>query len=154
MEITEIRKAVTEEEVSLIRPIFAEAFGESPSDSFLERLNEKRDLSVLLAWSSETIIGFKIGYARFKGIYYSWLGGVAPDYRRKGIARELTRYQHRLCADRGYVEVQTETMGTNQAMLILNLREGFEVSGVHLGRKDALTVQLRKFLEKSGDEGE
>ena len=34
-------------------------------------------------------------------------------------------------------------------MLILNLQEGFEVSGMHLGNGDALTVQLRKRLHQN-----
>ncbi|MFT5108521.1 MAG: ribosomal protein S18 acetylase RimI-like enzyme [Verrucomicrobiales bacterium] len=149
MEITEIRRAVTEDQASQLRPIFVDAFGEPPSDSFLERLNEKGQLSVLLAHSGDLVIGFKIGYTRFKGVFFSWLGAVAPGHRRRGVARRLIQHQHRLCAERGYHELQTEALASNQAMLILNLEEGFEVGGVHLGRDDALTVQLRKRLDSS-----
>ena len=147
MEISEIVRSVTEEQASLLRSIFTEAFEESPSASFLERLNEKKDLSILLAHREGVLIGFKIGYTRFQGIFFSWLGAVAASHRRQGVARELVQEQHRLCRERGYQEIQTEASGSNRAMLILNLEEGFVVRGVHLGRNDDLTVQLQKSLK-------
>ena len=149
MQITEIRKLVTADQTAQLAPIFREAFDTSPSTIFLERLNEKSDLSVLLAHDEDALIGFKIGYTRFKGIFFSWLGAVAFSHRRNGVARQLVQHQHKLCLDRGYDEIQTESAGTNQAMLILNLKEGFEVSGMHLGYGDTLTVQLRKHLQQN-----
>ncbi len=146
MEIIEIAGSVTDDEASRLHPVFLDAFDEPPSENFLQRLNEKRDLSVLLALHEGEVIGFKLGYTRFKGIFFSWLGAVASHHRRMGVAQDLVQHQHRLCLERGYHEIQTEALGSNQAMLILNLAEGFEVSGVHLGREDALTVQLRKRL--------
>jgi len=148
MEISEIRNSVTEEQAARLHSIFLGAFNTPPSESFLERLNEKNDLSVLLAQDGGVLVGFKIGYTRFKGVFFSWLGAVDLQHRRCGIARRLVRHQHKLCLDRGYNEIQTESSGSNQPMLILNLQEGFEVSGVHLGHEDALTVQLRKRLDQ------
>ena len=149
MQITEIRESVTAEQAAQLVPIFQDAFDIPLSTSFLARLNEKNDLSVLLAHNKGALIGFKIGYTRFKGIFFSWLGAIALDHRRCGVARQLIQHQHKLCSDRGYDEIQTESAGTNQAMLILNLQEGFEVSGMHLGHGDALTVQLRKRLNQN-----
>ena len=51
------------------------------------RLNEKKDLSLLLAHDEGHLIGFKIGYTRFKGIFFSWLGAVEPSSRGNGVAR-------------------------------------------------------------------
>lgn len=144
MNIKEIRNAITAEKADEITPIFTEGFGKPPSDSFLERMNEKRDLSVLLAKREGELVGFKIGYERFQGIYFSWLGAVSTQHQRTGVARALLKYQHQLCVSRGYLEIQTEAVAVNRKMLILNLQEGFEVQGVHLGRSDSLTVQLRK----------
>ena len=146
MQITELTKPITHEQASRLTSVFTDAFDAPPSDTFLERLNEKADLSVLIAEEDGELVGFKIGYTRFKGIFFSWLGAVAVDRRRSGIGRALLRHQHELCTERSYEEIQTESAGSNQSMLILNLQEGFEVSGVHLGHNDALTVQLRKRL--------
>jgi ribosomal protein S18 acetylase RimI-like enzyme len=147
MKILEIRNDIAQEDVSSLIPVFTEAFGKPPSDNFYERLNEKNGLSVLLAKEDESLVGFKIGYTRFQGIYFSWLGAIATAHRRKGIARALLREQHRLCAERGFNEIQTEASSTNRDMLILNLQEGFDVFGVHMGHK-GLTVELRKFIQQ------
>ena len=146
MEITEIRESVTAEQAALLVPIFREAFKTLPTESFLDRLNEKNGLSLLLAYETGRLVGFKVGYTLFRGIFFSWLGAVDSRHQRLGVARRLVRHQHRLCLERGDREIQTESAGTNQAMLILNLQEGFEVSGIHLGHGEALTVQLRKPL--------
>lgn len=145
MIIQEIRNSVSAEEVEPLIPIFTEAFDQPPSDTFLERLNEKKDLSILLAMDGESIVGFKIGYTCFQGIFFSWLGAVAKSHQRQGIARALLQEQHKLCKVRGYQEIQSEAAGTNQGMLILNLQEGFVVYGVHMGHQ-GLTVNLRKSL--------
>ena len=146
MQISELRNPITKEQAARLESIFTDAFDTPPSDTFLERLHEKTDLSVLIAEEDGEIVGFKIGYMRFRGIFFSWLGAVAMENRRNGIGRALLKRQHELCSERGYDEIQAESAGSNQAMLILNLQEGFEVSGMHLGRNDVLTVQLRKQL--------
>lgn len=146
VQIKEIKAPIMVNQAEELTSIFTEAFGQQPSDSFLERLNEKKDLSVLLAYEGGELVGFKIGYTRFRSVFFSWLGAVIISARRKGVARQLLQRQHGLCQQRGYTEIQTEAFGNNQAMLILNLQEGFEVSGLHLGHEDKLTVQLRKKL--------
>lgn len=146
MDIFEITSPVSKEDIEGLAEIFSEAFGNSPSEGFIDRLNEKPELSILIAQHGSAIVGFKIGYRRFQGIFFSWLGAVAEGQRRNGVARALLKRQHLLCEERGYREVQTEASGENQPMLVLNLQEGFEVYGVHMGHQDKLTVQLRKSL--------
>lgn len=144
MKIIEMRNLITQEQVNAVIPLFSEAFGRAPSENFLQRLHEKTDLSFLLAYEEDTLIGFKVGYMRFQEVFFSWLGAVCKKHRRKGVARRLIEHQHNLCVERGYSEIQAESAGTNRAMLILNLQQGFDVVGVHLGHEDVLTVQLRK----------
>lgn len=149
MDIIELSKPISAKDIEKLTELFTEAFGTPPSEEFLDRLNEKSDLSVFVARQESAIVGFKIGYRRFQGIFFSWLGAVARSHRRSGVARALLKRQHLLCEQRGYREVQTEASGGNQPMLILNLQEGFEVYGVHVGHQDKLTVQMRKPLVNS-----
>lgn len=145
MHITELARPISTEQIGQIVAVFTSAFGHPPSADFAERLNEKRNLSVLVA-GDRSIDGFKIGYERFRGVFFSWLGGVKTECQRQGIARALLQYQHRLCLHRGYHEIQTETFGDGNGMLLLNLREGFEIFGTHLGGDGRLRVQLRRML--------
>jgi predicted GNAT superfamily acetyltransferase len=100
----------------------------------------------LIAKERNQPAGFKIGYERSRETFFSWLGGVIPERRKRGIARTLMAKQHELCLSLGYEEIQTETYGDDPAMLILNLKEGFAVIGTHLGGDNRLRVQLRKKL--------
>lgn len=147
MNFSEIRGPVSQEQIEPLYDLFTQAFDTPPSESFQQRLNEKNDLSILLVHENAQLIGFKIGYRKSLGVFFSWLGAVDKNHRRRGIARSLLHHQHQLCAERRYKEIQTEADGSNRAMIILNLQEGFEVYGTHIGHKDKLTVQLRCFKE-------
>lgn len=151
MKIIEISESLTDEQTMGLTAPFVSAFEQPPSPDFHERLNKKPKLSVLMA-QSDRIEGFKIGYERFRGVFFSWIGGVLQESRRKGIARTLLRRQHVLCLERGYNEIQTETFGDGKAMLLLNIQEGFEVYGTYLGTDGRLRVQLRKMLIRSNSE--
>jgi predicted GNAT superfamily acetyltransferase len=98
-----------------------------------------------LAFDSDTLVGFKIGYERKPGHFYSWLGGVLPTYRKAGIASVLMQQQHDWCRENGYHTVRTQTYNQWRNMLILNLRHGFEVVGTMQG-KHGLMIILEKSL--------
>ena len=55
---------------------------EVTQDKFKSRLDGKDNL-ILVACSSSEPIAYKVGYAVSQTEFYSWMGGVAPDYRKK-----------------------------------------------------------------------
>ena len=54
----------------------------------------KPQLLVITAMDGKKVIGYKIGYAIDNNKFYSWLGGVDPNYRKHGIASMLMEKQH------------------------------------------------------------
>ena len=48
MEIIEIKNPVSDEQVSQVSTLFADAFGRAPAENFLQRLNEKKELETEL----------------------------------------------------------------------------------------------------------
>lgn len=103
-------------------------------DRFLSELMDAlsdREHLVVGAFSADALVGYKLGYrtGNRNECFYSWLGGVHPHHRRKGLARAMSRFQHSWAAERGYVYVETHTWGDNAGMLILNLQEGFQAVG-------------------------
>ena len=103
------------------------------------RLAHMPDVSAFCATSAGQLVGFKAGYAMTELKYYSWLGGVHPDFRRRGIASELMERQHRWLVQRGYAMVETAVNQENLAMAQANLRHGFSVCGV---RTDPQRIQI------------
>ncbi len=77
-----------------------------------------------------TVAGFKLGYPLSPDIFYSWLGGVNPDFRGQGVARALLRLQEMLARDRGYREIRVKGMNRFPAMLCLLIGEGYAITGV------------------------
>ena len=53
------------------------------AQSFQSRLEGRPHLA-LLARDGDRLIGYKIGYAETAERFYSWVGGVHPDYRGQG----------------------------------------------------------------------
>lgn len=75
-------------------------------------------------------VAFKLGYAETDESFYSWLGGVDPDWRGRGLAQRLIRAQHDWAACAGYRSITTRTQIGNDAMAAINRAAGFTESGI------------------------
>lgn len=107
--------------------------------------HHKRGLFLVnLALVDERVIGYKAGYERKPGHFYSWLGCVDPMHRGQGVADTLMRQQHDWCRQQGYQRVRTQTYNQWRGMLILNLKHGFDIIGTQQGTHGLIIV-----LEKS-----
>jgi ribosomal protein S18 acetylase RimI-like enzyme len=91
--------------------------------------------------------GFKLGYQEKPGHFYSWLGGVHPDFRRRGLGRALMRDQHAWLSEQGFRVVTMKTRNQWRNMLLLSIAEGFRITGVEHRPDDAeLMIWLRMDL--------
>lgn len=102
----------------------------TPKADLAWRLERMPLASVACASDAGRLVGFKAGYATSRTRYYSWLGGVHPDSRRRGIAAELMRHQHAWLREHGFEVVETATNQDNLAMTQANLRHGFAICGL------------------------
>jgi len=99
--------------------------------NFAEKLAGRRSLSAHVALDGEgKLIGLKLGYERNRGVFNSWMGGVAPEARGQGIAAALMAAQHAWAKEASFRGLETATRQPNQAMAILNLKAGFVVAGL------------------------
>ncbi|SFU99050.1 GNAT family N-acetyltransferase [Alicyclobacillus macrosporangiidus] len=109
-------------------------------------LQMKSRCFISLAVVTDKVVGYKIGYEDRTGRFYSWLGGVDPEFRRQGIASELMRRQHEWCRGHGYRVIRTHTKNKWRDMLILNIRHGFDVIGTYTDEKGQPKIILEKRL--------
>ncbi|WP_420913228.1 GNAT family N-acetyltransferase [Indiicoccus explosivorum] len=114
------------------------------SDDLAGRMREKPKLHIVTASDEQTIVGYKIGYALNREQFYSWLGGVDPEYRSRGIASELMDRQHQHAKASGYRSIQTQTKNKWRDMLILNLKHGFDVIGTYTDSEGEPKIILEK----------
>lgn len=130
--------------IELHKIIFGDSVG------LVSKMKSKPQLLVLTAMDGEKVIGYKMGYAIDVNTFYSWLGGVAPDYRKNGIASMLMEKQHGYLKEKGYKVVRTKTMNKWRSMLILNIKHGFDVIETCTDEKGLLKIVLEKQLKNEG----
>lgn len=120
-------------------------FGQASEPNMRWRLERMPDVSAFWAHANEKLVGFKLGYAVSRDRYYSWLGGVRPEARGAGIARQLMQAQHQWLVGTSYREVETITEQRNTRMCALNLAAGFAAVGFET-RRDVPRLIFRKSL--------
>jgi len=119
-------------------------FGES---AFLEeQMKEKKKLRIEIALQENEILGYKMGYELKEGTFYSWLGGVDSRWRGKGIASELMDRQHHYARTNSYKTIETRTKNKWRNMLLLNIKNGFDIVGIYATADRDAKIILEKKL--------
>lgn len=124
----------------------------------LELFNEERvinhyhhpDILVYEATINGMVVGFKVGYGKPKGIYYSAKGGVLPQYRRNGIATLLLDKMMLEAWKRGYHTFCYDTFpNQHKGMLILGLNKNFVITSAGWNKvHNDYHIRLEKDLKK------
>ena len=80
----------------------------------------------LIAEIDNQLVGFKIGYDRFKnGSFYSWMSGVLPRFRRMGIAYSLANFQEKWTTKNGFNSILLKTLQKHDGMIAFSLNRCF-----------------------------
>lgn len=141
-------KDISVEQIESIKKIYRACFSEELSDQKISEKKKRYPQQVLfLANDQEKIVGFKWGYFEEKDVFYSWLGGVLPDYRGLGIATELLKRQHLFCELEKAKVIKTKTRPEFSTMLCINLRSGFRIVGT-IAKGENYLIQLEKRFEE------
>ena len=110
------------------RQLHVDLLGEEFTQKFEGSFRQRNHFTLFVAESlSGKILGFKSGYEMDASTYYSWTGGVALEARKRGMATALMEAQQDWCKKRGYIRVQTKSKNKFKEMLILNLKNGFDI---------------------------
>lgn len=141
---SELNDEILKSLVELEKRVFEKPISE---EQLRTRLESSRGVLGILAMVDGKACGYKVGFERSADTFYSWIGGVDPDYRQRGIASSLMQEQHKLLAERRYRYVRTRTKNAYREMMILNLKHGFEITGVHHKLKESrLAIIMEKRL--------
>jgi ribosomal protein S18 acetylase RimI-like enzyme len=100
----------------------------------------------LIAEIDNQPVGFKVGYDRFNnGSFYSWMGGVLPDFRQKGVASLLADLQENWAIINGYNSILLKTRKKHKAMISFSLKRGFTITEEN---RMNLNEETRIWMEK------
>ncbi|MFG7352656.1 GNAT family N-acetyltransferase [Shewanella oncorhynchi] len=106
-----------------------------------QRLQGKTCL-ILVAYLEGELAGFKLGYEQEETIFYSWLGGVASDFRRLGLAQSLLEYQETWARRQGYNHIQVKTLNRFPAMLNLLISNQYLITELTADPKSLVDHKL------------
>lgn len=139
-------KELTEKDIPLVHELSREVFGESAlAEKYsIEKWREHLQESGLLlgAFEDGELIGFKFGYRREPERFHSWLEGVRPDSRRRGVMRALTKTQESWVKARGFQRLTVNTYAEKfPGMYAFLLGSGYRVIATE-GRKSFFQKDL------------
>ena len=93
-------------------------------ERLLEKAKDKK-LETYIAKESGENIGFVVFYEKSHEEVYIWLAATHPDYRRRGIARELILGKFPEFVERGYKKATLKTHEGHPEMINLCKSSGF-----------------------------
>jgi len=134
-----------------ILDVYKSIFNDYKLDFFKSRVSDKEDLLIALCYNQRNIVGFKIGYRYNETTFYSWVGGVLPEQRKQGIAKKLAELQEQKVREKGYIKLRTKSMNRFKPMMILNLKNGFDIVQVYTNDSGQTKVVFEKHLVKEKD---
>ena len=108
-----------------------------------DRLQGKRCVILVATMEAETA-GFKAGYVD-GDLFYSWIGGVHPAHRRKGVATLLADEQESRVREMGLKRIRFKTRDRFRAMMSFAQKRGFQIQGTTQSERDGGSMIL---LEK------
>ena len=121
--------------------------GKASLDFYTERLKHRLHLA-LVAEKEGELLGFKVGYQSDKpDTFYSWMGGVRPEFRGKGIATSLAEEQERWAKAQGFTSVFFKTRNRFPGMIQFGVKRGFKIVDLHpKGGVEDYRIVMRKDL--------
>ncbi len=134
------------EHLGILAGLMEKTFGQWDPKWFHGTFANHSKYLLLTAWVEGQAVGFKLGYELNPREFYSWLGGIVPEYRGLGIAGDLMKAQHQWCKEQGYQKIQTKTQNRFREMLMLDLLHGFEIIGTHASDEVGMKIILEKLL--------
>lgn len=143
-----IREGTIAECIEISEKIPEFSSGNHGEASYLQRLSNTQYL-ILVAEIDQQVVGFKVGYDRYRdGSFYSWLGGVLPKYRKDSIATQLANEQEKWALANGFDAIRLKTRNRFKSMLIFALKNGFLIENIEIKENiEDNRIILRKMLK-------
>lgn len=130
--------------LEIILALYKTVFDDYKLDFFKERIHQKEDFVIALCYSDLNLVGFKIGYKYNDSTFYSWVGGVLPSFRQNGIAKKLAQLQLKKVLEKGYTRLRTKSTNRFKPMMILNLKNGFDIIQVYTNDSGQTKIVFEK----------
>jgi GNAT superfamily N-acetyltransferase len=139
---------VSEQQLPTIVELYNQVFRPAENhDYFRRRFQGRYNVLVMMAGLDNRPVGFSIGFELKPFVFYNWLAGVHPDFRRKGIGRQLLESQNEWAKNHGYEFSRIEGLNRHKAMSHLAISSGYDIVGTRWdSMRSDLLIQFEKPL--------
>ena len=86
-----------------------------------------RKFLVLIAEAEGQLLGYKVGYEISATEFYSWLGGVVPEYRGFKVASTMRKHQENWASEQGFHSIRVNTFNKFRSMLQMLISSGYNI---------------------------
>lgn len=119
------------EEIPLITELYGQIYRPAKDAQFFHRrfLGRYNGLR-LIAALDDLPVGFFLGFELKPSVYFSWLYGVLPEFRRKGIASQLMDAVHAWATEHDYASIRFECQNGHRPMLHLAIAREYNLVGI------------------------
>jgi len=119
------------EEIPLVANLYNQVYRPSRDvEFFRRRFLGRYNTLMLVASLDDHPVGFFSGFELKPGVFFSWLFGVLPDYRRNGIATQLMDAVQAWVGQHGYESIRFECHNQHRPMLHLAISQAYDVVGI------------------------
>ncbi len=118
-------------DIPLVTEIYNQVFKPTRQAEFFRRrfLGRHNEL-ILVAVVDGRPVGFFVGFELKPTVFFAWLFGVLPEFRRQGIASQLLDAVHAWVIEHGYESVRFECQNRHRAMLHMAIDHGYDIVGM------------------------
>ncbi|MBT4576011.1 MAG: GNAT family N-acetyltransferase [Candidatus Cloacimonetes bacterium] len=92
-----------------------------------KRFKDKKYLILIAYWKGKPA-GFKVGY-QIEDHFYSWMGGVIPEFRNNKIASKMASFQQNYAKEKGFNKLKMKPRNKHKAMIQFAISDGFYITG-------------------------
>lgn len=128
--------------------LYNQLFEDADLEFFKTRFTTQANICSVLAFKKTRLIGFKIGYPVENNTFYSWIGGVNSEFRNIGIGKQLATLQENYAIQKRFSVLKTKSMNRFKPMMILNLKNGFNITKVYTNTKGQTKIVFEKQLKQ------
>jgi GNAT superfamily N-acetyltransferase len=119
---------------------------------FRRRFLGRYNVLMLIATLDDLPVGFFVGFELKPTVFFAWLYGVLPDFRRQAIASQLMDAVHSWALAHQYSTIRFECHNQHRPMLQLAISREYDIVGIRWDpdRGDNLVI-FEKTLSHDSD---
>ncbi|QNN22152.1 GNAT family N-acetyltransferase [Planctomycetales bacterium ZRK34] len=118
-------------DLELVAELYNQVFAPARDAAFFKRrfLGRYNEL-IMVAHVDDRPVGFTTGFELKPSVFFSWLYGVLPDYRRAGVGSQMMTAVQAWAQEHGYESIRLECQNSHRAMLHMCIEHEYHIHGV------------------------